>query len=88
MQVFQKAAASGYAEDQSATLFGTFRSPGARLQSNRCKENHASQAQGPHKTYKDRGRHFSDGEANPFGPVNVLVWQDNSANLIGVDTGT
>jgi hypothetical protein len=65
---------------------GTFRSPGARLQSNRCKANHASQVQTPHKAYKDCGRHFSDGETSRVGPVNVLVWQDNSANLIGLDT--
>jgi len=29
----------------------------------------ASQAQAPHKTYKDRCRHFSDGETNPVGPI-------------------
>jgi hypothetical protein len=32
---------------------------------------HASQAQAPHKTYKDRGRHFLDGETSRVGPVNV-----------------
>jgi hypothetical protein len=34
----------------------------------------------------DRGRHFSDGETNRVGPVNFLVWEDNRANLIGLDT--
>ena len=36
--------------------------------------------------HKERGRHFSDGETNRVGAVSVLVWQDNTANLIGVDT--
>jgi hypothetical protein len=30
-----------------------------------------SQAQAAHKTYKDHGKNFSDGETSRVGPVNV-----------------
>ena len=36
----------------------------------------------------DRGRHFSYGETSRVGSVNVLLWEDNGANLIGLDTRT